>query len=139
MTEPTAHHAGITVADLDGAIEFYAGTFGFEVLAEFTVSGEAFADAVDVADATGRAAHLDADGVRVELFEYEPTGEPLEDPELNRSGATHLGFGVEDVDTLYAELDDDVETLSEPRTTSTGTRILFLRDPEGNLVELIET
>lgn len=139
MTEPTAHHAGITVADLERAIEFYADTFGFDVLTEFTVSGEGFADAVDVAGATGRAAHLDADGIRLELFEYEPAGEPIEDPDLNRSGATHLGFGIEDVDAFYEELDDDVETLSEPQTTSTGTRILFIRDPEGNLVELIGT
>jgi len=31
-----------------------------------------------------------------------------------------------------------VTTLSEPQTTDSGTRICFLQDPEGNLVEALE-
>ena len=139
MTELSAHHVGITVADLEQAVGFYRDTLGFPVESEFSVSGEAFATAVDVENATGRFAHLDAGGVRVELVEYEPQGEPQAESSVNQPGAKHLGFSVEDVDSLYDSLDASVETLSEPRTTDTGSRILFVRDPEGNLVELLET
>jgi len=45
---------------------------------------------------------------------------------------------VTNLDAFYDSLPADVETLSPPQTTESGTRICFLRDPEGNLVELLE-
>ena len=138
MSDPTAHHVGVTVSDLDRAVDFYAETFDLDVAAEFSVGGEAFAEAVDVADTSASFAHLDADGAIVELVEYDPEGEPTPDPELNRPGAIHLGLSVDDVEAFYTGLDDDVETLSPPRTTSSGTTILFVVDPDGNLIEVLD-
>lgn len=138
MTELTAHHVGTTVTDLDRAVEFYRDVLGFEVLNRFTVSGESFATGVGVPDATGQFAHLDADGVRVELVEYDPEGESCTAQSVNQRGAKHLGFSVDDIEAFYEELPDDVETLSEPQTTSSGAQICFIRDPEENLIEVIE-
>nr|WP_049982809.1 VOC family protein [Halorubrum sp. BV1] len=137
-SDPTAHHVGVTVSDLDRAVEFYTDTFGLDVVAEFPVGGDAFAEAVGVEGASASFAHLDADGAIVELVAYDPRGEPEPDPELNRPGAVHLGLSVDDVEAFYADLDDDVETLSPPRTTSSGTTILFVVDPEGNLIEVLD-
>jgi catechol 2,3-dioxygenase-like lactoylglutathione lyase family enzyme len=136
---PSAHHLGVTVRDLDCAVEFYRDALGLAVLARFTVSGEAFAEGVGVPGATGSFVHLDAGGSRVELVEYDPEGDPVDSGAVNRPGAAHLGLEVDDVDAVFAGLPADVETVSEPRTTESGTRILFVRDPEGNLVELLDT
>lgn len=138
MTDLRAHHTGITVDDLDRAVAFYGDVLGLDVIDRFTVSGDAFATAVGVDGATGRFAHLDADGARVELVEYDPAGEDVPTEEVNQSGAKHLGFAVEDIDAFYESLPDEAETLSEPQTTESGSRICFLRDPESNLVEVIE-
>jgi len=138
VSEPTAHHVGITVADLDRAVEFYAETFDLDVVAEFAVDGDAFAEAVAVDGASAEFAHLDADGAIVELVAYEPTVDSGGDPELNRPGATHLGLTVDDVEAFHADLADGVETLSPPRTTESGTTVLFVRDPEGNLIEVLD-
>ncbi|MFC6823617.1 VOC family protein [Halopelagius fulvigenes] len=138
MTDLRAHHVGITVDDLDRSVEFYGDVLGFDVIDRFTVSGDAFATAVGVDGATGRFAHLDADGVRVELVEYDPAGEDVPTEEVNHSGAKHLGFAVDDIDSFHESLPSDVETLSEPQTTESGSRVCFLRDPESNLVEIIE-
>jgi len=135
---PPLHHVGVTVEDLDRAVEFYRDVLGCAVRDRFEVDGEGFATAVDVPDAAASFAHLDGGGCRLELVSYEPRGDPVEQPALNRPGATHLGFSVDDVDAFYEGLPADVETLSEPRTTSSGARIVFLRDPEGNLVEVID-
>ena len=132
------HHVGTTVSDLDRAVAFYREVFDFDLLDRFTVSGEAFATAVDLPGATGRFAHLDGDGVRVELVEYDPEGDSARGG-VNQPGGKHLGVGVEDARAFYEELPEGVETLSEPRTTTSGSTILFVRDPEGNLVEVIET
>lgn len=134
-----AHHVGLTVSDLDRTIEFYRDVLGLEVLDRFSVSGEAFSAAVGVEEATGRFAHLDAGGARVELVEYEPEDEARLAADVNQPGAKHVGLAVEDLDAFYEGLPEAVETTSEPRTTASGTRILFLRDPEGNLVEVLES
>jgi catechol 2,3-dioxygenase-like lactoylglutathione lyase family enzyme len=143
VSDPTAHHVGITVADLDRAVEFYVETFDLDVAAEFSVGGDAFAEAVAVEGAAAEFAHLDADGAVVELVAYDPAvesndGSAGDDPELNRPGATHVGLTVDDVESFYADLADDVETLSPPRTTESGTTVLFVRDPEGNLIEVLD-
>ncbi len=138
MTGPTAHHVGITVSDLDRAVDFYTDTFGLDVVAEFSVGGEAFAEAVGVAGASAAFAHLDAGDTVVELVEYEPEGAGTTTATLNQPGATHLGLSVDDVDTFYSDLATEVETVSPPRTTESGTTVLFVRDPEGNLIEVLD-
>lgn len=139
MTDCRTHHFGVTVSDLDRAVEFYSDVFGLDVIGRFAVSGEAFAEGIGVPDAAGAFAHLDGGGARIELVEYDPDGENAAAERVNRPGAKHLGLTVDDVDAFYERLPADVETVSEPRTTETGTRILFVRDPEGNLVEVLET
>lgn len=137
--EPTAHHYGITVSDLDRTVAFYRDVLGLDVVAEFTVGGEPFATGVGVPDAGAEFVHLDAGDARIELVRYDPEAEARADGSLNEPGATHVGLAVADLDAVYEEIPDEVDTLSEPQTTESGTRILFVRDPEGNLVELLET
>jgi len=138
MDELQAHHFGVTVTELDRAVAFYRDVLGLTVLSRFTVEGESFSTAVGVDGATGRFAHLDAAGARIELVEYEPEATDATAEAINQPGAKHLGLGTDDIDAFYESLPDGVETLSGPQTTESGSRILFLRDPENNLVEIIE-
>jgi len=137
-TDPQAHHVGLTVADLDRAVAFYRDTLGLDVLSEFSVGGEGFATGVGVDGASAEFAHLDAGDARIELVEYTPEGDDRPESELNQPGATHLGLEVDDLDAVYESLPEAVETIAQPQTTESGTRICFLRDPDGTLVELLE-
>jgi catechol 2,3-dioxygenase-like lactoylglutathione lyase family enzyme len=134
----SAHHVGVTVSDLDRAVDFYRDVFGLDVVARFSVDGEAFATGVGVDGASADFAHLDADGVRLELVSYDPEGAVVGETTVNQPGAAHVGLAVDDLDTFYESLPDGVETQSPPQRTASGTKILFVRDPEGNLVELLE-
>ncbi|WP_247008118.1 VOC family protein [Halorientalis litorea] len=134
----SAHHYGVTVSDLDRAVAFYRDTLGLDVLDRFSVGGNAFATGVGIEGAAAEFAHLDADGTRLELVSYDPAGSDQTGGGVNRPGAKHLGFEVTDIDAFHRDLSDDVSTVSEPQTTESGTTILFLRDPEGNLVEILE-
>ena len=138
MSDLRAHHFGVTVADLERAVTFYRDVLGLAVSDRFTVSGESFAEGVGVPGATGTFAHLDGGGARIELVEYDPAGPTRSAGRVNEPGTAHLGLAVEDVDEFYGSLPADVETVSDPRTTESGTRICFLRDPEGNLVEILD-
>ena len=137
MADLTAHHVGITVSDLDAATEFYQSVFDCEVIAEFSVDGDAFATGVDIEHASAAFVHLDLGSVRLELVAYDPAGDDRSPADLNDAGATHLGVDVDDVDEFYESLPATVETLSPPQTTATGTKICFLRDPDGTLIEVL--
>ncbi len=65
------------------------------------------------------------------LATYEPEGEDLPDPDLNASSATHPGLEVDDLDAVADRLPDDVETLSGPQTTESGTTIMFASTQTG--------
>ncbi|OIB59146.1 VOC family protein [Natrialba sp. SSL1] len=141
-SKPDAHHVGITVDNLDTVLPFYRDDLGLTVVDEFSVAGDELAAAINVADASGTFVHLEGEGghgSRIELVSFEPAARDAPTAGLNQPGATHVGLQVDDLDSFYATLDDDVTTLSEPRTTDSGTTILFLRDPEGNLVEVLES
>jgi catechol 2,3-dioxygenase-like lactoylglutathione lyase family enzyme len=135
---PTTHHTGLTVSDLDRSIEFYTELLGCTVESRFSVGGEALQTAVDTPGVSGTFAHLRSGQTRVELVEYEPAEKASPPESIPRPGATHLAFAVEDVDAFLKELPDDIESLSAPQTTESGTRIVFVRDPDGNFVELLE-
>ena len=136
--EPTAHHFAVTVSDLDRAVTFYRDVLELDVLARFSVGGEAFETGVGIDGASADFAHMDAGDARIELVEYAPAGDRVPENELNEPGATHLGLEVDDIDAVYASLPEDVETVAEPQETESGTTILFVRDPDGTLVELLE-
>lgn len=138
MNPPTHHHTGLTVSDLDRSIDFYTDLLGCTVESRFSVGGKALETAVDTPDISGTFAHLRTGETRIELVEYEPAGNPTPSESIPQPGATHLAFAVEDVDAFLRELPDDVEPLSAPQTTESGTRLVFIRDPDGNPIELLE-
>ncbi len=141
---PTAHHTGLTVADLDASVELYTTTLDCTVETDFTVSGEALATVLDTDDVTGRFVHLRSGATRIELVEYDsdrrqqPNGESQANSSLTDPGTVHLAFAVEDVDSFVEAHSDSLDALSEPRTTESGTRLVFVRDPEGRFIELLE-
>ncbi|MFQ3319250.1 MAG: catechol 2,3-dioxygenase-like lactoylglutathione lyase family enzyme [Natronomonas sp.] len=137
MSDLSAHHVGLTVSELDRAVQFYRDDLGFDVVSRFEVAGEEFSTAVDVEGASGRFAHLDASGIRLELVEYDPSGEETT-AALNQPGACHVAFGVDDVGAFVEGLPESVERQSEPQTTASGTQLVFLRDPDGNRIEILE-
>ncbi|MBV0902364.1 VOC family protein [Haloarcula salina] len=136
--DATAHHYGLIVSDLEREIEFYRDVLGLDVLTRFTVGDEAFGTAVGIDGASAELVHLDAGGARLELATYEPEPDADFETQLNQPGSTHLGLAVEDLESVAESLPDDVETISGPQTTESGTTIMFVVDPEGNLVELLD-
>lgn len=134
-----AHHYGLTVSDMDAARWFYEEQLGFSVLHSARLSGDGFSNLVAVPDAEADVVFLDAGGLVLELFQFHPAGERLqESPQSNdQIGAHHLAFVVDDVDVWYDRLSDDVDFLTEPVAGGTGTRAAYLFDPDGNVVELV--
>ncbi|WP_124179613.1 VOC family protein [Natrarchaeobius halalkaliphilus] len=135
----SATHYGLNVADMEEAIAFYEGTLGLEVDRSFPIS-EVQSDIVGVEGVEGDITFLDAGGFSIELIAYdEPPNENVHDEASGHDvGVAHLCLEVEDIWNLYDDLAPDVEFVNEPETVGNGAQIAYLRDPDGNYVELME-
>ncbi|WP_078505733.1 VOC family protein [Streptomyces violaceusniger] len=69
-------------------------------------------------------------------------GEDVGDPEAPHQTFTHLALQVPDLDAAFARLTAEcgAGAVSPPAPGATeGMRYAYVADPEGNLLELIET
>jgi lactoylglutathione lyase len=126
------HHVGLSVADLDGAKEWYGRALGLESDFEFEFPGV-------------RGAMLrSAEGYRLELFEAEDSARGLTGAQPNEAlrtrGYGHFALSVSGLDAFYERLlAEGASPVWEPRQSpEPGVRMAFVHDPEGNLIELLE-
>ena len=122
-------HIAITVRDMDRAVDFYRDLLGFEVLGQLFLN-----------DGTFKLVYLQAGAARIELFAFTETGRSVDADAPNEDlGFKHLAFTVDDVDAVTARLQAaDVEFTVEPLDAPGGVRLAFFRDPDGNLLELVD-
>lgn len=139
-------HVGLTVPDLDAAIEWYQDVLGFtHVKGPDTITAKEGHGGRQAANLLGdfesmRFAHLvTGNQIGVELFEFESTsGQTETDP--TQPGLFHLCVIDPDVEGLAARIDEsggehysDVWQIFEDDDEYTLT---YCRDPFGNLVEI---
>jgi glyoxylase I family protein len=135
-------HVGIVVQDLEKCLHFWKDIMGLEVAIDFSETGE-FIDTVQ--HLSGVNLHMiklrAPDGSMIELLKDEahPTP-PAERNQLCDRGIRHIAFSVADVEAAWQRLRaHGCEVLSQPVTSPDGkARLFFARDPEGNLMEIVQ-
>jgi len=139
----TIHHAAISTGNLDRLAAFYQDSMGFEAAPEFGWDkGSPVADSITgLSDSAARATMLQLEDFRIELFEFSSPPPKSGDP--NRPvcdhGITHLCFTVEDLDTEYERLQSSGMVFHcSPQSMGPDTRVTYGRDPDGNVIELME-
>lgn len=136
----TVSHVGICVSDLERSLRFYCDGLGFE-RAESHPIGNEFADALEVPrDVDLTSQFIRRGDLSVELLHYRspaPTGTPS--AARNQLGLTHLSFIVPDADAAASHLVGCGATVIEStRTKGEGIYLLFLADPDGVRIELMQ-
>ena len=137
------HHTAISTADLERLKKFYIETMGFEVDFEFSwPSGSEVADKIaGLKNTAASAAMIKLGDFRLELFQYsspEPKPGNPNRPVVDH-GLTHLAFTVDSVDAEYDRLLKAGMVFHYPPQTLGTARVTYGRDPDGNVVELMET
>jgi glyoxylase I family protein len=122
-------HVGMTVSDMDRAIGFYCGLLGLRLALRRTTAG-------------GEMAFLDAGGGMLEIAAPAHDVGRFRDVPHSEAGMRHLTLAYDDVDSMVEALEAvGVEIVERPRrayNTEVISRVAFIRDPDGILVELIE-
>lgn len=139
--EATAHHYGITVSNLERSIEFYTEILGMRVVDRFSMDPDRFGELLGVENGRADVAFLEGIGLRLELEEHANASANVNERTTPSDvGYPHLCLEVDDVRETYRSLESDVDFVSPPGSASeSGATICYFRDPDGNLVELIES
>ena len=144
-------HINLVVEDLDAMTAFYAEVLGLKITKRVTISGEWIGKTVGLGGVHADVVYLDFPaGPRVELIRYNrPAMHRPPNVDLpNAPGIRHLAFRIDDIDAAAARLNlagvklfSDVQTVPDTQVTYAGgvrKRLVYFRDPEGNLLELCE-
>ena len=143
-------HINLVVDDLDAMVRFYEHVLGLKITKRVTISGEWIDQTVGLPDVKADVVYLDlASGPRIELIRYQspPTpAHPLQPP--NAHGFRHIAFRVMELDSLVEKLNragvsffSPVQLVPDEQVTYAGgvrKRLVYLRDPEGNVLEFCE-
>jgi catechol 2,3-dioxygenase-like lactoylglutathione lyase family enzyme len=129
------NHVSISVADLDAQVAWYQRALGFaEVVEQYELPEPPVRTAVLQA----------APGIRIELIERGGSGRAgdYSDPlDMTRSqGYGHWAVDVDDLDAAFRWLlsADATEVWPPADAVAPGARFAYVKDPEGNLIELIQ-
>lgn len=145
MTVLRIDHVSVTTADLERSIAFYRDVLGLKLLRV----GES--DEPEMSTITGLPgvrllwAELDLGGGQsLELLQYlAPEGTPVAQRSCD-PGSAHIAFAVDDIEELHGRLvSAGAQVRSEPVEIHddgdwNGVRCLYLTDPDGATIELVE-
>ena len=147
MTE-RIDHVNLVVEDLPAMTAFYRDVLGLRVTREVSIRGDWIEAITGLEGVEADVVYLEAQsGAPLELISYRsprrPRPEALEVP--NTPGIRHVAFHLQDLDEVVARVKasgqgvmSDVQTVPTAQVEFAGRqkRIVYCRDPEGNLLEL---
>jgi lactoylglutathione lyase len=123
-------HVSIRASDIDRSIRFYEKHFGMKLSSRRPIPQN-----------KAEIAFLESEGTpfRLELTWYRDQ-KRFAQPEYEDRLFDHLAFTVAGIDALVAKLKSEGVTVTdEPYTLGPGgSRIAFIEDPDGTLIEIIE-
>ena len=138
------------VEDLESSLGLYRDVFGLRVIVQTEFAANDAIQAMgNTPDAESRIAVLEVPGLElgIELIEYRGIDREAQKPHFVDPGAANIAFRVQDLDTLFPAIAGypGVHILTEggqPVTIETPNgqmHALFFQDPDGFVVEMIDT
>lgn len=144
-------HVNLVVRNLKRMTEFYRDVLGLRVTKEVSISGQWIDEVVGLKNVAGDVVYLELpSGPRIELIDYKsPSGvEQGVDNQPNVFGLRHMAFRVSSIEAVAEKLSaagiafhSEVKTVPDSQVQYAGgvrKRLVYFRDPEGNLLELCE-
>jgi lactoylglutathione lyase len=140
-------HIGIQVQDVERSASFYERHLGFQRVERWSLDHAYVQRVVGYyPHVTLEIAVLTMPGTELflEILEYRGVERAAIDPATANPGTAHFCLFVDDLDQLYADLTaEGVEFVSDVQIPTWGPneggRLVYMKDPDGIRVELVET
>lgn len=140
-----ADHTGITVSNLERSLAFWRDVLGFEVSHTAHQTGELAREITGIAGAEIKLVVLRAPGGhKIELLEYlAPPDRKHVNVRPCDVGAAHVALLVDDVDAVLERIAAfGWKAAGKPQMLTkgpnTGKRVVYVRDPDGTTIELMQ-
>src|SRR6059058_1678238 len=133
----TYNHTGQVVTDLERSKRFYQEVFGFKQWYEIQPDDYSTAKLTSLKPPLGMtASYLTLDGFVLELMHLSAEGAtaPYRERTMNEPGLTHLSISVDDVRATAERAVGYGATIIEESDIGNA---VFIRDPDGQLLELL--
>jgi len=130
------NHVGQCVTDLERAKRFYTEVLGFVLEREIQPPDDLSARLLGLAPPLGMtASYLRRDGFVLELLHYaQRPAQPVRGRTMDEPGLTHVSVSVADLATTLVRVVEHGGEVLEGTNIGFG---VFVRDPDGQLVELL--
>lgn len=141
------HHLAVSTQHLQALKQFYCEVLGFEpgMEAEWRADTEFGRQAdrfIGHANSAAKVTRVCKGGLIVELFEYRSPAPRKKSPDWKVSdhGYTHICLEVEDIAAEHQRLSQSGMSFHAPppKYFVNGMKAIYGRDPEGNVIELLE-
>ena len=137
------HHTAITTGDLKRALGFYRDLIGLKVITRgsWDQGWEEGDRILAMEDTAAEWVMLSAGNSNLELFQFSSPPGALQDPDRPDTdhGISHICFEVEDIHVLYERLvAEGIRFHCPPQNLDALGVVTYARDPDGNIVELVE-
>ena len=139
---------GITVSDMDRAVEFYARVLRFHKLSDQEFTGADYERLKGIFGLRVRVVRMQLGGEQIELTEYiAPRGRPLPaDFRSNDRWFQHIAIIVRDMEKAYAWLRENrvahassgPQRLPDWNKNAGGIQAFYFRDPDGHHLEVLQ-
>src|SRR5690242_8616460 len=139
---------GITVSDMDRAVDFYSKVLTFEKISDIEVAGDDYEHLQGVFGLRMRIVRLKLGDESIELTEYlAPKGRPIPvDSRSNDRWFQHIAIIVSDMDQAYAWLRQNKvehassgpQRLPDWNKNAAGISAFYFKDPDQHPVEVLQ-
>lgn len=139
---------GMTVADMERAVEFYTTVLGFEKVSDVEVAGRPYEELQGLFGLRMRVVRIRLGDETLELTEYlTPRGRPIPvDSRSNDRWFQHVAIIVSDMERAYAHLrrhrvqhsSPGPQRLPDWNPNAGGIRAFYFKDPDGHPLEILQ-
>jgi len=139
---------GITVSDMDRAVDFYSKVLTFEKVSDIEVAGENYEHLEGVFGLRMRVVRMRLGDESIELTEYlAPKGRPIPvDSRSNDGWFQHIAIIVSDMDKAYTRLRQNKvehastgpQRLPDWNKNAAGISAFYFKDPDEHPVEVLQ-
>jgi catechol 2,3-dioxygenase-like lactoylglutathione lyase family enzyme len=138
---------GMTVSDMDRALDFYTKVLTFEKVSDIEVAGDEYEHLLGVFGLRIRVVRLQLGDEFIDLTDYlAPEGRPIPvDMRSNDRWFQHIAIVVSDMDKAYQRLREfkvqhastGPQRIPDSNKAAAGIRAFYFRDPDGHHLEII--
>lgn len=136
-------HIGIVTTNLEQMIDFYCGLSGLQVILRADETSDFIDKILGLKKIKLTTVKLGIENkVTIELLKFDNKSVDITAAKkVNQTGITHISINVKDIKNSFDFIKKkNCNFISEPSVNNAKTAIvMFCCDPDGNLIELVET